>query len=62
MALGAIDWAALAASLGLTSWVAATEPDLERAVALASACDGPSLIEAKIDRANYGATLRAIRG
>ena len=62
VALGAIDWAALAASLGLTSWVAATEPDLERAVALASACDGPSLIEAKIDRANYGATLRAIRG
>ena len=62
VALGAIDWRALAASFGLRSWVATTEGELDRAAAEALACEGPSLIEAKIDRSNYGATLRAVRG
>ncbi len=62
VALGAIDWRALGASFGLPSFTAATEDELERALRSADGCDGPSLIEAKIDRSNYGATLRAIRG
>ena len=62
VALGAIDWRALAGSFGVRSWVATTEAELARAAAEALACEGPTLIEAKIDRSNYGATLRAVRG
>ena len=60
--LGAIDWPALATSFGVTGWRASNEAELERVVREALVCDGPSLIEAKIDRSNYGATLRAVRG
>ncbi|HVH58545.1 MAG TPA: thiamine pyrophosphate-binding protein [Vicinamibacterales bacterium] len=62
VALGAIDWQALAGSFGVRSWTATTEAELDRAAGEALACDGPTLIEAKIDRSNYGATLRAVRG
>jgi acetolactate synthase-1/2/3 large subunit len=62
VALGAIDWAALAGSFGVRSWVATTEAELDRAAAEALTCEGPTLIEATIDRSNYGATLRAVRG
>ena len=60
VALGAIDWPALAGSFGVRSWVATTEAELDRAAGEALACEGPTLIEAKIDRSNYGATLRAV--
>lgn len=62
VALGAIDWRALAGSFGVRSWVATTEAELDRAACEALACDRPTLIEVKIDRSNYGATLRAVRG
>lgn len=62
VSLGAIDWPALASSFGVTAWVASDEAALERAVDQALGCNGPSLIEAKIDRSNYGDTLRAVRG
>jgi acetolactate synthase-1/2/3 large subunit len=62
VALGAIDWRALAGSFGVRSWVATNEAELDRAAGEALTCDGPTLIEAKIDRSNYGATLRAVRG
>jgi acetolactate synthase-1/2/3 large subunit len=62
VALGAIDWPALAGSFGAASWAAADEAELERTIERALTCEGPSLIEAKIDRSNYGATLRAVRG
>lgn len=62
VALGAIDWPALATSFGMSAWAASDEAELDRAAAQALACPGPSLIEAKIDRSNYGATLRAVRG
>ena len=62
VSLGAIDWRALAGSFGVRSWVATNEAELDRAASEALACDGPTLIEAKIDRSNYGATLRAVRG
>jgi acetolactate synthase-1/2/3 large subunit len=62
VALGAINWAALAGSVGLEAFVATNEAEFARALDSAGERDGPSLIEAKIDRSNYGATLRAIRG
>ena len=62
VALGPIDWPALASSFGVNGRVASDEATLERAIVQALAYDGPSLIEAKIDRTNYGATLRAVRG
>jgi acetolactate synthase-1/2/3 large subunit len=62
VALGAIDWVGLARSFGAASWSAADDGALDRAIGEALQCDGPSLIEAKIDRSNYGATLRAVRG
>ena len=62
VALGAIDWPSLAASFGVTPFVATNDAEFARALESAAECGGPSLIEAKIDRSNYGATLRAIRG
>ena len=52
----------LARSLGVKSWTATNEEELDAALGRAGAYALPSLIEAKIDRSNYGATLRAIRG
>jgi acetolactate synthase I/II/III large subunit len=62
VALGAIDWPGLARSFGVDAWSAANDGELDRAIEAALATPGPSLIEAKIDRSNYGATLRAVRG
>jgi acetolactate synthase-1/2/3 large subunit len=62
VALGALDWAAIARGFGAAGFVADDDAGLERAITAARACAGPSLIEAKIDRSNYGATLKAIRG
>jgi acetolactate synthase-1/2/3 large subunit len=62
VALGAIDWPALAGSFGVPAWAAATDNELDRAIDRALAEPGPTLIEARIDRTNYGATWRAVRG
>lgn len=62
VALGAIDWPALAGSFGVAAWIARNDAELGHAIEKALECSGPSLIEAKIDRSNYGATLRAVRG
>ena len=62
VALGPTDWAAIAAGLGLSAVVAATERDLERAIDTALTGLNPMLVDARIDAAEYGATLRAIRG
>jgi acetolactate synthase-1/2/3 large subunit len=62
VALGTIDWPALAGSLGVSALCASTENELEVAVERALEADGPFLIEARIDRSNYGATWRAVRG
>jgi acetolactate synthase I/II/III large subunit len=62
VALGTIDWPALAGGFGVPAWTAATGEELDRAIDRAIAAPGPSLIEARIDRSNYGATLRAVRG
>jgi acetolactate synthase-1/2/3 large subunit len=60
--LGAVDWVKLANGFGVEAWAAADEAELDRAIAEARGRSGPTLIEAKIDRSNYGATLRAVRG
>jgi acetolactate synthase-1/2/3 large subunit len=60
--LGAVRWTALAESVGVAGFEASTEAELERAITRASECDGPSLIDAKIDRSTYGEMLRVIRG
>ncbi|HEX3702216.1 MAG TPA: thiamine pyrophosphate-binding protein [Vicinamibacterales bacterium] len=62
VALGRVEWAALAQSFGVAGFAAADEAELERALTQAIAVRGPSLIEARIDPANYGRTLRAVRG
>ena len=62
VALGAIDWCALAASMGAAAHGARTEAELERALADALARPGPTVIEARIDPGTYGETLHTIRG
>jgi acetolactate synthase-1/2/3 large subunit len=62
VAIGAIDWCALARSVGVEAWAAADERSLAAAIDEAAGCAGPALIDAKIDRSNYGDTLRAVRG
>jgi acetolactate synthase-1/2/3 large subunit len=62
VALGAIDWILLARGFGVQAWAADDEAGLDRAIEAALLVEGPTLIEARIDRNNYGATLRAVRG
>ena len=62
VALGEVDWAALAGSVGVPAWRADDETGLAKAIAKARDVEGPALVDARIDRSNYGATLRAVRG
>jgi acetolactate synthase-1/2/3 large subunit len=62
VALGAMDWPAIARGFGASGFAAEDEQGLEGAIDAALAATGPSLIEAKIDRSNYSATLKAVRG
>ncbi|HEX5071247.1 MAG TPA: thiamine pyrophosphate-binding protein [Vicinamibacterales bacterium] len=62
VALGPMNWAALAESFGARGFSARSEPELAMAIEQAAAHDGVSVIEAKIDRSNYGRMLKAIRG
>jgi acetolactate synthase I/II/III large subunit len=62
VALGDVRWPALAEALGVAGFAASTEEGLGRAMDQAVERRGPSLIEARIDRSNYGETLRVIRG
>jgi len=62
VALGSIDWGTLAASFGVTPFTASNETELQWALDRAGECDGPSLIDARIDRSNYGAILKVVRG
>jgi acetolactate synthase-1/2/3 large subunit len=61
VALGSVDWATVATSMGVAGFRARTEGELAAAVAAATATAGPSLIDVTIDRSNYPATFRAIR-
>jgi acetolactate synthase I/II/III large subunit len=60
--LGAISWPTLAGSFGVRAFCAETEDQLKSCIESALECSGPTLVEARIDPGNYGATLRAVRG
>jgi acetolactate synthase-1/2/3 large subunit len=62
VAIKGMDWLSIARGFGAQGFLAEDEAGLERAIEGALACDGPSVIEATVDRSNYGATLRAVRG
>jgi acetolactate synthase-1/2/3 large subunit len=62
VALGAVNWAALAESVGMAGFRASSEDELARAIDEAVRGEGPSLIDVTIDRSNYGQVLKAIRG
>jgi len=62
VALGDIVWPQLARSVGMAAFAAETERELIVSLDEAMACGRPALVEARIDRGHYAATLRAVRG
>jgi len=62
VALGDVRWRALAEGFGMPSFEASSDHELARALGQALDVDGPSLIEARIDRSNYSAMMRVVRG
>ncbi|HSC14991.1 MAG TPA: thiamine pyrophosphate-dependent enzyme, partial [Gammaproteobacteria bacterium] len=62
VALGSVSWPMLAGSFGMPAFRAASEAELGKALDEASHSEGPSLIEARIDRSNYARTLEVVRG
>jgi len=59
---GPVAFAAVAAGLGVASWVADDEPGLRRALREALAAGGPALIDARLSGAEYARTLEVVRG
>jgi len=62
VAIGAVDWPAVARGFGLSGARATDAASLERAVEEAEAAGGPALVEAVVDPSVYPETLRAVRG
>ena len=62
VALGDLNWSRIAEGFGIPSWPAETVAELETALNRAAEVDGPSLIDARVDRSNYPAIMKAIRG
>jgi acetolactate synthase-1/2/3 large subunit len=60
--LGLVNWCAVAEGFGVAAFAAADEREFGRALEQVAGVDGPSLIEARIDRHNYGEVLSTIRG
>jgi acetolactate synthase-1/2/3 large subunit len=60
--IGAIDWRALAESVGARGHAASSAVELRAAVAAALAYDGPSVIDVRVDAGRYGDIMRAVRG
>ncbi|HZT77675.1 MAG TPA: thiamine pyrophosphate-dependent enzyme [Vicinamibacterales bacterium] len=60
--VGGVAWDEVARAFGLHAHVAATAPELERALAHARDAAGPALIDARIDPAPYEEMLRLVRG
>ena len=57
-----VDWASVAAGLGMAAFTASSEAELDHALARAAAGRGATLIDARIDPAPYGDMIRTIRG
>jgi acetolactate synthase-1/2/3 large subunit len=62
VALGDVNWSAIAEGFGVAPFVAGTELELAQSLDAAARLRGPSLIDVRIDKSNYDAMLRAIRG
>lgn len=62
VALGRVRWSAIAEGLGVRGHTAATEGELQDALADAAANPGPTLIDARIDGRAYAEMVRAVRG
>jgi acetolactate synthase-1/2/3 large subunit len=62
VAVGPIDWTALARGFGVTPFVARDDRELAAAIDDAAGTAGPSLVETRIDRSNYARTFQAVRG
>jgi acetolactate synthase-1/2/3 large subunit len=59
---GPIGFAAMAAGLGVGSWVVEDEAALRLAIREAVAIEGPALIDARTSGAEYARTLEVVRG
>jgi hypothetical protein len=62
VALGAVDWCAVANGFGAAAHRVETEAELSSAMSRALAHHGPTMIEARIDPSTYAETLHTIRG
>jgi acetolactate synthase-1/2/3 large subunit len=62
VAIGAVDWCALAESVGARGYAASSEVQLRGAVAAALDYDGPSVIDVRVDGDAYGDIMQAVRG
>jgi acetolactate synthase-1/2/3 large subunit len=62
VALGDLHWVRIAEGFGMPAWTAASTRELEAALENAAGAHGPCLVEATIDRSNYGEVLKAVRG
>jgi acetolactate synthase-1/2/3 large subunit len=62
VALGDLDWLAIAHGFGIPAFAAGDEGQLRGAIDRALECDGPALIDVRIDGSTYGAMLKAVRG
>jgi acetolactate synthase I/II/III large subunit len=62
VALGRVSWPAVAAGFGAAAFSAGDEVQLGRALDQAITHRGPSVVEAKINPAQFVGTLRAVRG
>jgi acetolactate synthase-1/2/3 large subunit len=60
--LGPVDWRTVTEGFGLSAFVANNDVELSRAMEAALECDGPSVIDARIDRSNYARTIEIVRG
>ncbi len=60
--LGAVDWVAMAASLGIRGFAVATFDALHTCLAQIGSSSGPSLLAVRIESTDYVPVLRAIRG
>jgi acetolactate synthase-1/2/3 large subunit len=60
--LGPAAWRGVAEAFGVTPFMASSTAELEQSVEMALDCEGPALIDARVDPADYGSMLRTIRG
>ena len=60
--LGDLNWSRIAEGFGIPAWSAGTPAELETSLGRAATVNGPSLIDARVDRTIYPSIMKAIRG